>query len=97
MMEEELPDRRQRSGASAWIVTTPSGVTMTGGAVLNDASHLAHHRHITDAVHQEGGKIVCRSCTPAVTATSPRWWPLGATGADQPFYPLGELGATMRS
>ncbi len=39
------------------IAPAPSGVTMAGGAVLNDASHLAHHRHITDAVHQEGGKI----------------------------------------
>lgn len=35
----------------------PSGVTMAGGAVLNDASHLSHHRYITDAVHEEGGKI----------------------------------------
>ncbi|SQC22007.1 2,4-dienoyl-CoA reductase [Klebsiella pneumoniae] len=86
---EELPDGAQRLAAFyaerarhgvALIVTggiapAPSGVTMAGGAVLNDASHLAHHRHITDAVHQEGGKSLCRSCTPAVTATSPRWWP----------------------
>lgn len=34
-----------------------SGVTMAGGAVLNDASQLAHHRPVTDAVHQAGGKI----------------------------------------
>lgn len=34
-----------------------SGVTMEGGAVLQDASQLPHHRLITDAVHQEGGKI----------------------------------------
>ncbi|ELT8900400.1 NADPH-dependent 2,4-dienoyl-CoA reductase, partial [Klebsiella pneumoniae] len=68
---EELPDGAQRLAAFyaerarhgvALIVTggiapAPSGVTMAGGAVLNDASHLAHHRHITDAVHQEGGKI----------------------------------------
>ncbi|MFK3707707.1 FAD-dependent oxidoreductase [Klebsiella sp. NPDC088457] len=39
------------------IAPTASGVTMAGGAVLDDASHLAHHRHITDAVHREGGKI----------------------------------------
>lgn len=39
------------------IAPAPSGVTMAGGAVLNDASHLSHHRHITDAVHEEGGKI----------------------------------------
>ena len=36
---------------------------------------------------RKAAKSLCRSCTPAVTATSPRWWPLGATGADQPFYP----------
>jgi 2,4-dienoyl-CoA reductase (NADPH2) len=34
-----------------------SGVTMQGGAVLNDEHQLPHHRLITDAVHQEGGKI----------------------------------------
>ncbi|CCJ91132.1 2,4-dienoyl-CoA reductase [NADPH] [Cronobacter turicensis 564] len=28
-----------------------------GGAVLNDAHQLPHHRVITDAVHREGGKI----------------------------------------
>lgn len=68
---EELPDGAQRLAAFyaerarhgvALIVTggiapAPSGVTMAGGAVLNDASHLSHHRYITDAVHEEGGKI----------------------------------------
>ncbi|TCL47543.1 2,4-dienoyl-CoA reductase (NADPH2) [Raoultella planticola] len=39
------------------IAPTASGVTMAGGAVLDDARHLAQHRHITDAVHREGGKI----------------------------------------
>ncbi|KAA1047931.1 NADPH-dependent 2,4-dienoyl-CoA reductase [Pseudocitrobacter sp. 73] len=34
-----------------------SGVGMEGGAVLSDASQLPHHRQVTDAVHQEGGKI----------------------------------------
>lgn len=34
-----------------------SGVTMKGAAVLNDASQLAHHRPVTEAVHQAGGKI----------------------------------------
>ncbi|MFP8620430.1 FAD-dependent oxidoreductase [Klebsiella grimontii] len=68
---EELPDGAQRLAAFyaerarhgvALIVTggiapAPSGVTMAGGAVLNDTSHLSLHRHITDAVHEEGGKI----------------------------------------
>jgi 2,4-dienoyl-CoA reductase (NADPH2) len=27
---------------------------MEGGAVLNDASQLPHHRIVTDAVHKEG-------------------------------------------
>ncbi|MBZ7830245.1 NADPH-dependent 2,4-dienoyl-CoA reductase [Raoultella planticola] len=39
------------------IAPTASGITMAGGAVLDDARHLAQHRHITDAVHREGGKI----------------------------------------
>ena len=34
-----------------------SGVGMEGGAVLSDASQLPQHRLLTDAVHQEGGKI----------------------------------------
>jgi len=68
---EERPDGTERLAAFyaerarhgvALIVTggvapTQSGVTMEGGAVLNDASQLAHHRPVTDAVHKEGGKI----------------------------------------
>lgn len=68
---EERPDGAERLAAFyaerarhgvALIVTggvapAPSGVGMEGGAVLNDASQLAHHRLITDAVHKEGGKI----------------------------------------
>lgn len=68
---EERPDGAERLAAFyaerarhgvALIVTggiSPalSGVTMEGAAVLNDISQLPRHRHITDAVHQEGGKI----------------------------------------
>jgi 2,4-dienoyl-CoA reductase (NADPH2) len=68
---EEYPDGAQRLAAFyaerarhgvALIVTggiapALSGVGMEGGAVLNDTSQLAHHRVITDAVHDEGGKI----------------------------------------
>ena len=68
---EERPDGAERLAAFyaerarhgvALIVTggvAPafSGVTMEGGAVLQDASQLPHHRQITEAVHQEGGKI----------------------------------------
>ncbi|WP_434670492.1 FAD-dependent oxidoreductase [Klebsiella sp. B345] len=39
------------------VAPAASGVTMAGGAVLDDAHHLAHHRQITEAVHREGGKI----------------------------------------
>ncbi len=94
---EELPDGAQRLAAFyaerarhgvALIVTggiapAPSGVTMAGGALLNDASHLAHHRHITDAVHQEGGKN--RPADPAHRALqlpARASSPFGATGAD---------------
>ena len=65
------------------IAPAPSGVTMAGGAVLNDASHLAHHRHITDAVHQEGGKIALQilhtgrySYQPHLVAPSPLQAPI---------------------
>ncbi|AUU99637.1 NADPH-dependent 2,4-dienoyl-CoA reductase [Phytobacter ursingii] len=68
---EERPDGADRLAAFyaerarhgvALIVTggvapALSGVTMQGGAVLNDENQLPHHRLITDAVHQEGGKI----------------------------------------
>ena len=68
---EERPDGAERLAAFyaerarhgvALIVTggiapSASGVTMKGGAVLNDAGQLAHHRPVTDAVHRAGGKI----------------------------------------
>ncbi|MBS1205194.1 MAG: fadH [Proteobacteria bacterium] len=68
---EERPDGAERLAAFyaerarhgvALIVTggvapALSGVTMEGGAVLQDSSQLPYHRLITDAVHQEGGKI----------------------------------------
>jgi len=68
---EERPDGTERLAAFyaerarhgvALIVTggvapALSGVGMEGGAVLNDANQLAHHRPVTDAVHQAGGKI----------------------------------------
>jgi len=52
---------RARAGV-ALIVTggiapTPEGVVSPGASVLNDESQLAHHRQVTDAVHQAGGKI----------------------------------------
>lgn len=68
---EERPDGTERLAAFyaerarhgvALIVTggiapAPSGVTMEGGATLNDGPQVPHHRVITDAVHREGGKI----------------------------------------
>ncbi|WMY74926.1 NADPH-dependent 2,4-dienoyl-CoA reductase [Buttiauxella selenatireducens] len=39
------------------VAPSPSGVGVESGAVLNDASQLAHHQIVTDAVHREGGKI----------------------------------------
>ncbi|HBB6759797.1 TPA: NADPH-dependent 2,4-dienoyl-CoA reductase [Citrobacter amalonaticus] len=68
---EEYPDGAERLAAFyaerarhgvALIVTggiapASSGVTMEGGATLNDAREVPHHRIITDAVHREGGKI----------------------------------------
>ncbi|WP_314421391.1 NADPH-dependent 2,4-dienoyl-CoA reductase [Pseudescherichia vulneris] len=68
---EERPDGPERLAAFyaerarhgvALIVTggvapALSGVTMAGGAALCDASQLPHHQLVTEAVHQEGGKI----------------------------------------
>ena len=68
---EEYPDGAERLAAfyaerarhgvalivSGGIAPALSGVGMEGGAMLNDASQLPHHRVITDAVHEEGGKI----------------------------------------
>ena len=68
---EEYPDGAERLAAfyaerarhgvalivSGGIAPDATGVGMAGGAMLNDASQLPHHRTITDAVHQEGGKI----------------------------------------
>ncbi|MBN6044645.1 NADPH-dependent 2,4-dienoyl-CoA reductase [Citrobacter sp. ku-bf4] len=68
---EEYPDGAERLAAFyaerarhgvALIVTggiapAESGVGMEGGATLNDVRQVAHHRVITDAVHNEGGKI----------------------------------------
>ncbi|WP_312690891.1 NADPH-dependent 2,4-dienoyl-CoA reductase [Kosakonia sp.] len=68
---EERPDGAERLAAFyaerarhgvALIVTggvapSLSGVTVEGGAILRDAAQLPHHRKITDAVHQQGGKI----------------------------------------
>ena len=68
---EEYPDGAERLAAfyaerarhgvalivSGGIAPDATGVGMAGGAMLNDASQVPHHRIITDAVHQEGGKI----------------------------------------
>ncbi|MBJ8746566.1 NADPH-dependent 2,4-dienoyl-CoA reductase [Citrobacter farmeri] len=68
---EEYPDGAERLAAFyaerarhgvALIVTggiapAQSGVGMEGGATLNDAQQVPHHHIITDAVHNEGGKI----------------------------------------
>ena len=68
---EEYPDAAERLAAfyaerarhgvalivSGGIAPDLTGVGMEGGAMLNDASQIPHHRTITEAVHQEGGKI----------------------------------------
>lgn len=52
---------RARAGV-ALIVTggiapSPEGVVVAGGSVLNNETQLAHHRPVTQAVHNAGGKI----------------------------------------
>ncbi|MBJ3815362.1 NADPH-dependent 2,4-dienoyl-CoA reductase [Shimwellia pseudoproteus] len=39
------------------VSPSPCGVGMQGGAVFNHPDQIPHHRPITDAVHQAGGKI----------------------------------------
>ncbi len=39
------------------IAPSPSGVAIAGGAVLNRPEQIEHHRPVTEAVHQAGGKI----------------------------------------
>ncbi|MBE8596981.1 NADPH-dependent 2,4-dienoyl-CoA reductase [Xenorhabdus sp. BG5] len=68
---EEHPDGAQRlaqfyaeraAGGVALIVTggiapNPQGVVAAGASILNSEAHLPHHKFITEAVHQAGGKI----------------------------------------
>ncbi|PHM53384.1 oxidoreductase [Xenorhabdus sp. KK7.4] len=68
---EEHPDGTRRlaqfyaeraAGGVALIVTggispNPQGVVSAGASVLNSEDELPHHKFITDAVHQAGGKI----------------------------------------
>ncbi|MBH3301018.1 NADPH-dependent 2,4-dienoyl-CoA reductase [Serratia marcescens] len=68
---EELPDGPQRLAAFyaeraaagvALIVTggiapNEQGVVFRGGSLLNSEAQLPHHRPVTEAVHQAGGKI----------------------------------------
>ncbi|MDC9580342.1 NADPH-dependent 2,4-dienoyl-CoA reductase [Xenorhabdus sp. PR6a] len=68
---EEYPDGAQRlaqfyaeraAGGVALIVTggiapNPQGVVAAGASILNSEAQLPHHKLITDAVHQAGGKI----------------------------------------
>lgn len=72
---EEYPDGAERLAAfyaerarhgvalivSGGIAPDLTGVGMEGGAMLNDASQIPHHRTITEAVHQEGGKIALQN------------------------------------
>ncbi|WP_096777758.1 NADPH-dependent 2,4-dienoyl-CoA reductase [Izhakiella australiensis] len=68
---EEHPDGAQRLAAfyaeraraevglivTGGIAPSPEGVVSAGASVLADEAPLAHHRIITEAVHQAGGKI----------------------------------------
>ena len=79
---EEYPDGAERLAAfyaerarhgvalivSGGIAPDLTGVGMEGGAMLNDASQIPHHRTITEAVHQE-------FCIPGATATNRIWSP----------------------
>ncbi|EGW88426.1 2,4-dienoyl-CoA reductase domain protein [Escherichia coli STEC_DG131-3] len=84
---EEYPDGAERLAAfyaerarhgvalivSGGIAPDLTGVGMEGGAMLNDASQIPHHRTITEAVHQEGGKIALQILHTGATATNRIW------------------------
>ena len=84
---EEYPDGAERLAAfyaerarhgvalivSGGIAPDLTGVGMEGGAMLNDASQIPHHRTITEAVHQEAEKSPCKFCIPGATATNRIW------------------------
>lgn len=84
---EEYPDGAERLAAfyaerarhgvalivSGGIAPDLTGVGMEGGAMLNDASQIPHHRTITEAVHQEGAKLPYKFCIPGATATNRIW------------------------
>ncbi|MCU5771794.1 NADPH-dependent 2,4-dienoyl-CoA reductase [Erwiniaceae bacterium BAC15a-03b] len=94
---EEHPDGTARlaafyaeraSAGVALIVTggiapSPEGVVVAGGSVLNSEQQLAHHRPVTQAVHEAGGKIALQilhagrySYQPALVAPSPLQAPI---------------------
>ena len=65
------------------IAPSPEGVVTAGGSVLNSEAQLPHHRIVTDAVHQHGGKIALQilhagrySYQPALVAPSPLQAPI---------------------
>ncbi len=94
---EERPDGARRLAAFyaeraangvALIVTggiapSPEGVITPGGSLLNSEAQLPHHRSITEAVHQHGGKIALQilhagrySYQPSLVAPSPLQAPI---------------------
>jgi len=48
------------------IAPNPEGAVVGGGGKLTTEEEAAEHRIVTDAVHREGARSPCRSCTPAV-------------------------------
>ncbi len=81
---EELPNGPERMAAFyaeraaagvALIVTggiapNEKGVVYHGASVLNQPQQVAHHRIVTEAVHQAGARLPCKSCIPGATAIS---------------------------
>lgn len=65
------------------IAPSAEGVVMAGASVLNHEDQLAHHRPVTEAVHQAGGKIALQilhagrySYQPSLVAPSPLQAPI---------------------
>ena len=109
---EEHPDGARRLAAfyaeraaagvalivSGGIAPSPEGVVMAGASVLNHQDQLGHHRLVTEAVHQAGGKIALQilhagrySYQPTLVAPSPLQAPIN------PFKPHELEGDEIRT
>ncbi|MCL2898362.1 NADPH-dependent 2,4-dienoyl-CoA reductase [Brenneria tiliae] len=100
---EEHPDGTQRLSAfyreralggvglivTGGIAPNPKGAVVKDGASLHDASQLAHHRALTQAVHTAGGKIALQILHAGRYSYQPQ--PLAPSALQAPISPFVPL------